>query len=88
MEKQIYDYVVKGSEKAIKIMEDILNTDGFDTKDCNKYFHTWVIEGLGRFMFPREKYFVSHDNETNYIIALMKYGSREDVRPCDLVYPY
>lgn len=86
MEKQIYCYRLKGSEKELNEMKEIINNDGFDMKNCSKYFYTWVIEGLGRFMFPKEKYFVSRDGESNYIIALMKYGSKEKVRPCDLTY--
>lgn len=75
--KQVRNYVIKTQSKVeLDKIENLMETEKWNTEEFQKYFHVWAKAGYGIFYFPKEKYFYSRDGVTNYAIALQQYGCR------------
>ena len=74
--KQVRNYVIKAQSKAeLEKMENLMETEDWNTEEFQKYFHVWAKAGYGIFYFPKEKFFHSRDGVTSYPIALLQYGA-------------
>lgn len=77
MEREIFGYTLKGTEKQLDEMYDLFNREDYTTAGFQHYFYVWVNEGTGVYFFPKERYFVSdYHGERHYAIALLNYGGR------------
>lgn len=70
--KSIFGYELKGTEKQLNEMYELLNYEDYDNKKFAKYFHVWVHEGTGVHWFPKEKYYGGY---VAYGIALLEYAT-------------
>ena len=74
MEREIFGYHLKGTDKQLDEMYDLLNREDYTSSKFQHYFYVWVHEGTGVYWFPKERYFVSFRGERHYPIALFYYG--------------
>lgn len=81
MLKRVGNWLIKGTEKQISKIEYLYENEMFESPEFQKYFWSWVHEGTGRYLFPKESYFAAYFmDETileNYALALLKYGATE-----------
>ena len=68
-------FVLQGGRRQLDEMSELLNSECYKSKKFKKYFYVWVHYDTGVYFFPKEKYFVSRDGETNYAVALLQYGA-------------
>lgn len=78
--KNIYGYELKGTEKQLKEMYDLLNYEAYDNVRFTHYFHVWIKEGTGVWWFPKEKYYGGYET---YAVTFLHYA---DSQIADRVY--
>lgn len=64
--KNVFGFELKGTERQINEMYDLINREDFYNPKFKKYFLCWVNQGTGIYYFPRKQYFVSKDGNTNW----------------------
>lgn len=74
-QRTIGRFVLQGGKNQLNEMSELLDFEFYESEKFKKYFYVWVHCGTGIYFFPREKYFVSRDGETNYVVALLQYGA-------------
>ena len=62
----------KGTPHQIERMKYLEDRELYWTDEFNKYFKVGSLFGLGLYFYPKKKYFVSDNSETDYEVALRK----------------
>ena len=72
--KNIFGYDLKGTEKQLNEMYDLMNYEAYDKRNFTQYFHVWVKEGTGVWWFPKEKYYGGYEP---YAIAFLHFADSQ-----------
>lgn len=75
--RKIYDYILRASIDDLDVLEVLMGMDDMD--HMSKWCLVWTVPGLGRFYFPKQKYFVERDGERDWRTALLKYGGQQSL---------